>query len=525
VERLGRYELVARLAQGGMGEIFLARLEGAAGFEKLYAIKRILPQFANDGRFRKMLIGEAQIASKMSHSNICQVYELGESDGQLYIVMEYLEGVTLLPLLRACSRANRPLDFGFITAVLMQICDALHYAHELRDRDGRSLDVIHRDVTLANVFVCESGAAKVLDFGIAKVKDAQGTQTGTVKGKYAYMAPEQLRGEDITRRVDVFALGVVAYEMIALRRLFQRPTDYLTFHAVLEQPLAAIRRYRPDIPPALESVVMQALDRDPEKRFPTVRALGSALADAIAPKRPWAQEQVGNLVLELFADETAARHDAVAQAIAQDGAAIHGPPIASNSAEDDDDEQGFPSVETEAGPITGEAHTAVERLYRRAQTGLPVAQVDPVAAPQLEVPPPAPAPSRTWIWIALALVLVAGGGVAVAFMMQQQPPPPTEIIVDKADSETREKDAKALVPHQGQLMACAAKHPSSVAEASVDMLIDMNGKLESVRFEPPEVDQGPLGGCLREVLKVVAFAKRNASTGLHLDLSLPKKKP
>src|SRR5690606_25283104 len=226
MERLGRYELVARLAQGGMGEIFLARLEGAAGFSKLYAIKRILPQFASDGRFRKMLIGEATIASKMAHSNICQVHELGESDGQLYIVMEYLEGVTLLPLLRACSKRSRPLELGFVASVLSQICDALHYAHELKDRDGQSLDLIHRDVTLANVFVCESGTAKVLDFGIARVKDTQGTQTGTVKGKYAYMAPEQLRGEAISRRVDVFALGVVAFEMLALRRLFQRQTDY-----------------------------------------------------------------------------------------------------------------------------------------------------------------------------------------------------------------------------------------------------------------------------------------------------------
>src|SRR5688572_18665464 len=162
--RLGRYELLARIATGGMGEIFLARLEGAAGFEKLFVVKRILPHLADDARFRGMLIAEAQIASKMSHSNICQVYELGESDGQLYIVMEYLEGVTLLPLLRACSKRNKPLELGFVGGVLLQICDALHYAHELKDRDGQSLGVIHRDVTLANVFVCESGAAKVLDF-------------------------------------------------------------------------------------------------------------------------------------------------------------------------------------------------------------------------------------------------------------------------------------------------------------------------------------------------------------------------
>src|SRR3954467_10060572 len=133
---LGRYELLARLASGGMGEIFLARLEGAAGFEKLYVVKRILPHLADDARFRQMLIAEARIASKMSHANICQVYELGETDGQLYIVMEYLEGVTALPMLRRVSREGSHLDFGFIAGVVQQATDALHYAHELKDRDG-----------------------------------------------------------------------------------------------------------------------------------------------------------------------------------------------------------------------------------------------------------------------------------------------------------------------------------------------------------------------------------------------------
>jgi len=506
VERLGRYELVARLAQGGMGEIYLARLEGAAGFAKLYAIKRILPQFATDPRFRKMLIGEAQIASKMSHSNICQVYELGESDGQLYIVMEYLEGVTLLPLLRACSLAMRPLDLGFVAGVLLQICDALHYAHELRDRDGHSLDVIHRDVTLANVFVCESGTAKVLDFGIAKVKDAQGTQTGTVKGKYAYMAPEQLRGEELTRRVDVFALGVVAYEMLALRRLFQRQTDYLTFHAVLEQPIADLRRYRPDLPPLLVDVVMTALARDPVKRYPTMRALGTALADAL-PRRAWAQEQIGDLVQQQFAAEIAARQTAVAQAIAQDGAAIHAPPIATN--DDADDDQGFPSVETEAGPISNDVQTVVDRLAQRQ------------ARPQLEAP--TPPRSRAGLWIALAVVVLAGGVVAVAFVMRQ-PQQPTEIVFDQADSATRDADMKVVLPRTSDLMACAAKYPSPVTKASADMMIDRTGALESVRFEPAEIDKGPLGGCLRDVLETIAFPRRNASTALHLDVGLPAKK-
>src|SRR5215475_463024 len=170
--RLGRYELIAKLATGGMGEIFLAKLEGAAGFEKLYVVKRILPHLADDTRFRQMLIAEARIASKMSHANICQVYELDETDGQLYIVMEYLEGVTLLPLLRRASKNNAPFDLGFVAGLLQQICEALHYAHELRDRNGDPMGIVHRDVTPANVFLSETGITKVLDFGIAKVRNA-----------------------------------------------------------------------------------------------------------------------------------------------------------------------------------------------------------------------------------------------------------------------------------------------------------------------------------------------------------------
>ncbi len=517
MERLGRYELVARLAQGGMGEIYLARLEGAEGFAKLYAVKRILPQFASDGRFRKMLIGEAQIASKMSHSNICQVYELGEEGGQLFIVMEYLEGVTLLPLLRARSKQQHPLELAFVAAVLLQICDGLHYAHELRDRDGHSLDVIHRDVTLANVFVCESGTAKVLDFGLAKVKDAQGTQTGTVKGKYAYMAPEQLRGETITRRVDVFALGVVAYEMLALRRLFQRQTDYLTFHAVLEQPIADIRRYRPDLPDAVVAVVMRALDRDPEKRFPTVRALGSALADSLGQLRPWPNEQVGGLVLDLFTRESAERQQAVARALDKPGSMLEAAPIASNISEQDDDEDGFPAVETEVGPVSNDVRTVVERMASR---GLPSGtSPEAVIMPTTETAV-VPARSPPWIWLVLILVVLAAGGVAVAFVIQQQPTK-TEIIVEQSDAQTREKDMKAVLPHTGALMACAAKHATKEANASAHMLISANGSLDSVRFEPDEIDRGLLGKCLRDVLQAVVFEKRNASTGFHLDLVLP----
>jgi hypothetical protein len=370
VSRLGRYELIARLAQGGMGEIFLARLEGAAGFEKLYVVKRILPHLADDARFRGMLIAEARIASKLSHANICQVYELGETDGQLYIVMEYLEGITLLPLLRKASKEVKELDYGFIGGVIQQAADALHYAHELRDRD-RGNEHLGIDASRRHARrTCSSpspASSKVLDFGIAKVKDASSSTRRPARSR---ASTRTWRPSSCAARRSIAAptcsrSASSTYEMFALRRLFQRKTDYLTFHAVLEQPIADPRRYRPDAPGPLVDVIMKALSRDQAERFPTVRAMGTALADAISPSRPWAHEQIGELVQTLFADEIRQRQAAVAQAIEQNGAAADGPPIASNAAEGDDDEQGFPSVETEAGPISTEVQTVVARLAQR----------------------------------------------------------------------------------------------------------------------------------------------------------------
>jgi eukaryotic-like serine/threonine-protein kinase len=368
--RLGRYELLARLATGGMGEIFLARLEGAAGFEKLVVVKRILPHLADDQRFRQMLIAEARVASKMSHSNICQVHELGETDGQLYIVMEYLEGVTLLPLLRKASKDARPLDYGFVGGVIQQTCDALHYAHELRDRNGEYLGIVHRDVTPSNVFLTDSGITKVLDFGIAKVKDASAnTQTGTVKGKYAYMAPEQLRGSNIDRRVDVFALGVSLYEMLALRRLFQRATDYLTFRAVMEQPIPDIRRYRPDAPEPLVDAIMRALERDPANRYDTARQFGTAVLDALnAIKRPWSQGEISDFVRANFSNELGKRSRSVMAAVHRQTDSSVGrstmPLIAHSDeppeqlSEEDDEDDGFPSVETEVSEVPSAIRSA-----------------------------------------------------------------------------------------------------------------------------------------------------------------------
>ncbi len=459
--RLGRYELLARLATGGMGEIFLARLEGAAGFEKLFVVKRILPHLADDARFRSMLIAEARIASKLSHANICQVYELGETDGQLYIVMEYLEGITLLPLLRKASREQSHLELGLVGGVIQQVADALHYAHELRDRDHGSepLGIVHRDVTPANIFLTDSGVAKVLDFGIAKVKNASAhTQTGTVKGKYAYMAPEQLRGNTVDRRADVFALGVVTYEMLALRRLFQRKTDYLTFRAVMEQPIPDIRRYR-EIPDSIAEILGRALERDPDQRFESARAFSSAFMDALAPVgRPWTQGEVSDFVRENFATDIAKRSEQVASAIHRTKTDSIGggrktmPLIVSDdepeiSIDEDLDDEEFPPVESTASELPRDQRAATPSDFQGVtpppfgnDSSTSGHQLQPLQ-PQLTTTPPPAATKRNVMWpiLAIAMIAVAGGALFLVWrqmQMQQQPQQVVNITSEPADNQT-----------------------------------------------------------------------------------------
>jgi serine/threonine-protein kinase len=267
-----------------MGEIFLARLEGAAGFEKLYVVKRILPHLADDARFRQMLISEAQIAAKMAHANICQVYELGETAGQLYIVMEYLEGVTMLPLLRRASKQQAHLEFGFVAAVATQTCDALHYAHELKDRDGESLGLVHRDVTPSNIMLCERGGlpdvVKVLDFGLVQGFRAEiGTTQQITYGTPHYMAPEAITEPKIGPTGDLYALGCVAYFLVTGKPVFDGKTqlDILMKHAS-DAPLAPSRATVTPVPAELEAVILRCLAKQPADRFPSAAALAEALS-------------------------------------------------------------------------------------------------------------------------------------------------------------------------------------------------------------------------------------------------------
>ncbi|MBK9035881.1 MAG: protein kinase [Myxococcales bacterium] len=338
---LGEYQLLAKLATGGMAEIFLARKRG--GDQQIQVVKRILAHLADDEHFVTMFRDEAQLASQLVHPNICRVHELGHVGDVWFIVMEYLHGVALSRLLSQLSKRRQFLDVRTVAGLMVQACDGLEAAHEARGADGHPLGVVHRDVSPPNILLTVDGTVKLLDFGIAKARGANSkTRTGTVKGKNAYMSPEQILGKALDRRSDVFALAAVMYELLAVRRLFHRDSDFLTFKAITEEPIPDIRERRSDLPPQVIAVLTQALARDPAARFPTAVAMRDAIIAATASLGgPASPDEIKTMLARDFADELASKDALVADAarLHDDDAPLTGPgqaapptPVASISA-------------------------------------------------------------------------------------------------------------------------------------------------------------------------------------------------
>jgi serine/threonine-protein kinase len=286
-ETIGRYRLCFELASGGMASVYLARTEGSAGLEKLVALKRIHPHLADEKGYVDMFLDEARIASAITHPNVCSVFDCGEANGEYFIAMEYLMGEPLSRVHRrvlANAKERRSLLMAArMAAVVAQACEGLHAAHELKDAHGAPLHVVHRDVSAENLFVTYDGTAQVVDFGIAHARHRlHHTEAGQVKGTFPYMAPEQMTAAAIDRRVDIWALGAVLWELLTHRRLFLRDSDVNTMYAVLSSEIEPPSKFQPEIPPELDAIVLKALQRDPSERWQTARDMGKALRRVIS---------------------------------------------------------------------------------------------------------------------------------------------------------------------------------------------------------------------------------------------------
>ncbi len=253
-----------------MAEVFLGRSSGPPGDERPVVVKRILPHLARQQQFVDMFRDEAQIAARIHHPNVVEVFELGEFEKQLYLVMEYLAGESAAAIARQLARRKKLLSFGLCTYLIAEVCAGLHAAHGLMDDEGDPLYIVHRDVSPANIFVTYQGEVKILDFGIAVAANRLSkTDAGQVKGKYAYMSPEQCRGKTLDRRSDVFSLGTVLYELSTCRRLFKRPSDMETLEAVCNEPVIPPSQLVAKYPPELERICLKALQKDPADRYAT----------------------------------------------------------------------------------------------------------------------------------------------------------------------------------------------------------------------------------------------------------------
>jgi serine/threonine protein kinase len=280
-DRFDRYEVLALIASGGMGSVYLGQSYGAAGFRRYVAIKRMHPQFAADPRVGDMFLDEAHIAARIRHPNVVSTLDFGESPFGFYLVLDFVEGPSLLRVLEECRRAREPVPLPIALRILLDVLEGLGAAHSLTNERGEAMNIVHRDVSPHNVLVGADGITRVTDFGIARASmRVSETRVGEVKGKFAYFAPEQALGAPVDARTDLFAAAIVLWELIAGRKLFAGKTDYEIALQVVSGPIPDVREARPDVPAALADVLQRALERSIESRFGSAAELSDALSAA-----------------------------------------------------------------------------------------------------------------------------------------------------------------------------------------------------------------------------------------------------
>ena len=272
------YEILAKLATGGMAEIFLARGASTGGVERYVVLKRILRHRAHDQAFVRMFLDEARLAAQLQHPNIAQVYDIGKLGDSFFFTMEYVHGETVRALLQRSHALRSPIPIGSVLVIAAGAAAGLHHAHERNGLDGKPLGIVHRDVSPSNLMASYEGSVKVVDFGVAKAAHrSQETRSGTVKGKISYLSPEQCRGNPVDRRSDLFSLGIVLWEMLTTERLYKRATDFEAMAAIVSEHVPPPSSRRPDVPRELDALVMQLLAKDPTDRFQTAAHLHEAI--------------------------------------------------------------------------------------------------------------------------------------------------------------------------------------------------------------------------------------------------------
>jgi serine/threonine protein kinase len=309
LQTLGKYRLDGLLASGGMGEIYRASNLGPEGFNKTVVVKRILPHLARSHEFVQLFLNEARVAAVLSHPNIVQIYELGHAGEEYFLVMEYVKGATLAALRKRARANNQLLAPEVVAAVCSEVLRALDYAHNACDERGSPLRIIHRDVSPDNVLVSSAGQVKVIDFGIVKATNAVShTRTGATRGKLSYLAPELIRRMPADHRIDVYATGVMLYELLCGQRPFVGENEGILLHAILQDLVVPPHAHRPEVSRELSAIALKALARNPDDRYATAREMAKALDDALtAMGKTVRSPDLAELVRTLYSEEELSR--------------------------------------------------------------------------------------------------------------------------------------------------------------------------------------------------------------------------
>ncbi|WP_437307143.1 serine/threonine-protein kinase [Sorangium sp. So ce388] len=404
---LGRYELLLPIAAGGMAMVWAARLKGTRGFQKIVAVKTMLPQLSEDDQFEKMFLLEAELASQIRHPNAVEILDLGEQDGVLFLAMEWINGVPLSQVMKVSKRWEG-VPIPIAVRIVVQACAGLHAAHELKDNSGRLVGLVHRDISPQNILVTYDGTTKVVDFGVAKATafNDSTTRAGQLKGKVSYTAPEAVRGDAIDRRVDVFAMGIVLYVLTTGQHPFRRENEGATLFAISSpDPVVAPRTFQPDYPPLLEAVLMRALEKERDQRYATANELMRALDKALPPSQRASDEDVANFIRELFEEQQQQTRAALAEALER---ADRSPPS---------------STKLGISDVTGTSHSTVSAFRTVDIHRAPPGEAGKSAVDS-EIPPFARSGSRVLPAVVLLCVLAAG---ALGAMLLRSPDAPAPL--------------------------------------------------------------------------------------------------
>ncbi len=494
---LGRYRLEARLASGGMGEVYLARMQGAAGFEKKVVIKRILPHLAESDEFVERFLDEGRIVEKLTHQNIVQVLDMGLADGQPYLAMEYVDGLDLRTLLQRVREAGADaLPVPLVVHILSEVSRGLAYAHERRDDEGHALDIVHRDVSPSNVMVSRSGEVKLLDFGIAKAAGRMSQSiSGSLHGKFLYMSPEQAAGQPLDPRSDLFSLGTCGYELLTGARPFQGRTELETLELIRKGEYVAVRDRRAEVPPEVAEIIAGCLRLKPEGRFGSAAELHRALLAWQMESRALVTTTDLALMVEPYLsaqkrttpalDLDAALNQEI-DALLGGGPGTPGTRVAAKGAET----PGMriaPRTPTPIAPVLGFETTG------RAAT--PIAPTtDAVMVPESAPPPTS---SRTRVLIAasvlLVLVLVALNLVTLAQLRDKEPGAPQDGPVLATAPTTPSPPATGHVVEAKVPTTAPTTTPDSGVAAAVPASMDTAGTASAALFVDASLATPDLG--------------------------------